>query len=982
MATTENLYTGNGSTVLYSFTFPYLKTTDVKITLDGTATTAYSLANATQVQFNTAPASGVAIRIFRETSSDELAASFFSGASIRADDLNNNFLQNIYVTQEAEYDVGQAVTAANAATSTANTALSTANTASTTASNAVTTANTANTNATAAQAAATAAASDATAAASSASAAQSSATAAASSASAASSSATQAISDAAAAQATADANTTRSVASKIVTDAFTATGDPATALSVDVPIDAANGVKLPTSSNSYDEEGAIRYNTALDKIEIRKGSGWSTAAGGAAISSTPPTLATAGDVWYDHDNGRAYVYYNDGDSDQWVEMNPSWNGYVADNSVTSSKIVDGTIVNADVNASAAIAGTKISPDFGSQDVLTTGKLLLGTPTARSNFYYSTTGRTPGFQFESSGSDSGISVLRTDGLASIYIANAGSVNNETSIGGINFVGNDGTNLRSFAKIEAAGDGAVSTADVPGRLVFSTTADGASSATERLRIDSSGNVGIGESDPDNALHVTRTGADSIIRLENTGNGNHSGIFFVRESSAGTSKGGANIHLESNTSASSTALVFGCGSNTNATGSERMRLNSSGNLGIGLNNPTERLHVYHPTGNINAVIESGDAGAFLSFKDNTTTSISSVYLGANSDYMKFATNGDERMRISSSGDVGIGTTSPGGKLHVFGAGFGLIHEGGSDSNIGTYLSGTYARLGVDGGGQGAGPSGSPHHYFISYGDSHAQAGEFAMKNQGSGDLCFYTGSSKRMQIANAGGMSVGDHHTMLNSSAVFQVSKTSGSCISYFNSESLADGDVSSISARGEANGNNSRQCILQVRKHSGITDAVAVLFMDQEDGGNSYFWADNSGKFRTSSSSSHTGTTSGTVVGTQTSDERLKNIGGAVPYGLEEIKQLQPKQYALKTEPEANKLGFIAQEVESIIPEAVFDTDEELDGHKDGDRTKLGMEYVQLIPVLVNAIKELSAENADLATRITALETKVAQLEANN
>ena len=119
MATTENLYTGNGSTVLYSFTFPYLKTTDVKITLDGTATTAYSLANATQVQFNTAPASGVAIRIFRETSSDELAASFFSGASIRADDLNNNFLQNIYVTQEAEYDVGQAVTAANAATSTA-----------------------------------------------------------------------------------------------------------------------------------------------------------------------------------------------------------------------------------------------------------------------------------------------------------------------------------------------------------------------------------------------------------------------------------------------------------------------------------------------------------------------------------------------------------------------------------------------------------------------------------------------------------------------------------------------------------------------------------------------------------------------------------------------------------------------------------------------------------------------------------------------
>jgi len=40
--------------------------------------------------------------------------------------------------------------------------------------------------------------------------------------------------------------------------------------------------------------------------------------------------------------------------------------------IESADIVDGTIVNADVNASAAIAGTKISPDFGSQNIATTG----------------------------------------------------------------------------------------------------------------------------------------------------------------------------------------------------------------------------------------------------------------------------------------------------------------------------------------------------------------------------------------------------------------------------------------------------------------------------------------------------------------------------------------------------------------------------------------------------------------------------------
>lgn len=46
---------------------------------------------------------------------------------------------------------------------------------------------------------------------------------------------------------------------------------------------------------------------------------------------------------------------------------------IADNTVTSAKIVDGSIVNADINASAAIAGTKITPNFGSQNVVTTGK---------------------------------------------------------------------------------------------------------------------------------------------------------------------------------------------------------------------------------------------------------------------------------------------------------------------------------------------------------------------------------------------------------------------------------------------------------------------------------------------------------------------------------------------------------------------------------------------------------------------------------
>ena len=104
MAVTQNQYTGNGSTVLYSFTFPYLATTDVKVKLDGVtqATTTYSLANATTVQMNTAPANGVVVLIFRDTDNDNKKATFYPGSAIKAEDLNDNIDQILYVAQEVD----------------------------------------------------------------------------------------------------------------------------------------------------------------------------------------------------------------------------------------------------------------------------------------------------------------------------------------------------------------------------------------------------------------------------------------------------------------------------------------------------------------------------------------------------------------------------------------------------------------------------------------------------------------------------------------------------------------------------------------------------------------------------------------------------------------------------------------------------------------------------------------------------------------
>ena len=99
-AVTQNDYTGNGSTTNYSFTFPYLKASDVKASIDAVDTSAFTLANATTLQFNTAPANGTKIKIFRETGVDNLTATFYAGSAIKSEDLNDNFTQNLYVTQE------------------------------------------------------------------------------------------------------------------------------------------------------------------------------------------------------------------------------------------------------------------------------------------------------------------------------------------------------------------------------------------------------------------------------------------------------------------------------------------------------------------------------------------------------------------------------------------------------------------------------------------------------------------------------------------------------------------------------------------------------------------------------------------------------------------------------------------------------------------------------------------------------------------
>lgn len=109
MAQSKVSYTGDGNTVLFSFSFPYLEEDHVVITIDGAPTSDYTFANASTIQFNSAPADQSAIVISRITPADDPVSTFNIDSAFAADDLNRNYKQSIYIAQEVRDASGEAL---------------------------------------------------------------------------------------------------------------------------------------------------------------------------------------------------------------------------------------------------------------------------------------------------------------------------------------------------------------------------------------------------------------------------------------------------------------------------------------------------------------------------------------------------------------------------------------------------------------------------------------------------------------------------------------------------------------------------------------------------------------------------------------------------------------------------------------------------------------------------------------------------------
>ena len=258
------------------------------------------------------------------------------------------------------------------------------------------------------------------------------------------------------------------------------------------------------------------------------------------------------------------------------------------------------------------------------------------------------------------------VLKIEGGKNI-VTSANEINSQLDFGSndgsVNNTGNVGGRISSI------------TENTNGALVgmaFSTFQQSrAIDLQEAMRITNAGNIGIGTTSPNARLDVIGVGLSSLFRVSNTdadattkygtfmgrhytnSEENITGMLLTSSSSV---TGGAVSIGGGITSANAVNEIkfYTAANNTTLNGSERMRINSSGNVGIGTTTPSKALHV-SDSNDAPFRVESTDSTTGIQFKDPDGNN--NIYYVGNGDY------------FYTSANVGIGTTSPQSKLQVAG-------------------------------------------------------------------------------------------------------------------------------------------------------------------------------------------------------------------------------------------------------------------------------------------------------------------------
>jgi hypothetical protein len=406
------------------------------------------------------------------------------------------------------------------------------------------------------------------------------------------------------------------------------------------------------------------------------------------------------------------------------------------------------------------------------------------------------------------------------------------------------------------------------------------------TELMRINTSGNVGIGESSPSSRLTVREdnTSGETSIACYNPSADGDSAIWFGLASNR---KAGIKAHRVSTGNDHDLAFY----TNTNSSdAAERMRIDSTGNVGIGTSDPQQALHVagggLQIEGNISAPAAGTESALIDYFNNNMrfwsrgTSSTRGTF-----EFVQVENDGQNQqspMVIDASGNVGIGTSQPG--LYNSNANDLVAGLAGTGGNRGITIASGSASLGTLAFANGA--------------TGNDLARQFIRADHNDGAMLFATSAGEKMRLDTSGNLLVGKTTEAL----------TVAGC---------------RIQQAGD----------IRISKTGTAADTMI-------------------GFYRNGS-----GTSVGRIESTSTatdfitsSDERLKD--NIVDASAGNINDLKVRSFDWKVDGSHQEYGFIAQELETVAPYAVSK------GEIDDDMW--GVDYSKLVPMLVKEIQDLKAK----------------------
>jgi hypothetical protein len=328
----------------------------------------------------------------------------------------------------------------------------------------------------------------------------------------------------------------------------------------------------------------------------------------------------------------------------------------------------------------------------------------------------------------------------------------------------------------------------------------------------------------------------------------------------------------------------------------------VDGGGNVGIGTDSPDYNFHVTDTGDTIAAVTAGASSVAGLNLGNSTNKADGGIRYDNSADALIFRASNAEKMRIDSSGNVGIGTT-PVSPLHVTsGANGNIIQANGSATAWDFILKGT------------------------NDGDADSVLYEMGMyRDDGS------TNPNTVLKFGRGGGVQNGFFVIDQNGSEAMRID---------------ADGNllVGTTSTTADEGG-------IVARPDSDVSN-IYIGHATGTAGGNPYI------RFRYGSGNIGSITQSGTtaVLYNTSSDQRLKENIVDAPSASDDIDAIQVRSFDWKADGSHQKYGMVAQELQSVAPEAVT-------GDADSD-DMMGVDYSKLVPMLVKEIQSLRARVAQL------------------